>query len=566
MSRESNNIEPVPVSAEPPPGFWISNARVIPRPLSPMTSSVMLPQVNAGVRHAFDEFGSLLQSFENREIGGWLYIRYIPLGGREGVPPAPEIMAERIKRCVLAVQTDKAGQVIDAWYGDWQPKLAKRIAELCDKPLAELADADLDAHLSSLTEMSLEAWRIHFILAVANLYSLYELVIACRDLLAWDESRTLQLVSGLSSKTTEPARRLGELARLAKERPAVTSLLESLDDYSTGDIISRLPQIDPEFANALADYQKEYGICVPSTELADSTLAETPMTILVLIRDQMKRNYDSAAEATRLEEQRQSVRAEALANLDEADRARFERVLDRAARAYPIREENEFFTISVPMALLRYWALEMGRRLVEKGIIQQVDDIFFLKMEEARAALGSTDDRRALVTRRRGERAWVEAHPGPNSYGQPSTPPPAIDALPPEVLFARSAIAWQIETMIAPVMSGRTQTKGVTLTGIPASHGVYQGRVRIVRDESEFGKIRAGDVMVCPATSPVWSVLFSSIGALVTNFGGILSHPAIVAREFHVPAVVATGNATELLQDDQIVKVDGTLGTVEVQW
>ncbi len=564
MSRESNNVEPVPVSAEPPPGFWISNARAIPRPLSPMTRSVMLPQANAGARHAFDEFGSLLQSIENREIGGRVYIRYIPLGGREGVPPAPEVMAERIKRCILAVQTDKAGQVIEAWYGDWQPKLSRRIAELRDMPLAGLTDAELDAHLSSLTELSRKGWRIHFTLALAYVYSLYELVIACRDLLAWDEGRVLQLVSGLSSKTTEPARRLGELARLAKERPAMTSLLERLDD-SAGETISRLPQIDPEFASALAAYKKEYGICALNPELADPTLAETPMTILGLIRDQMRRDYDSAAEATRLEEQRQSARAEALANLDEVDRARFERALDRAARAYPIREENEFFTISVPMALQRYCALEMGRRLVEKGLIQQVDDIFFLEMEEARAALGSIDDRRALVNRRRSERAWVEAHPGPNTYGQPPAPP-IIDALPPEVRFAKSAVAWQIETMIAPVMSGRTQAKGAALTGVPASQGIYQGRVRIVRDESEFGKIRAGDVLVCPTTSPVWSVLFSSIGALVTNYGGILSHPAIIAREFHIPAVVATGNATELLQDGQIVKVDGTRGTVEVRW
>ncbi len=530
-----------------------------------MTRSVMLPQLNAGAKHAFDEFGSLLQSIENREIGGWVYIRYSPLGGREGVPPAPEVMVDRIKRCVLAVQTDKAGQVIDAWYGNWQPKLAKRIAELRDMPLAELTDAELDAHLSSLTELSREGWRIHFTLAFAHNYSLYELVIACRDLLAWDEGRVLQLVSGLSSKTTEPARRLGELARLAKKRPAVTSLLERLDDYSADEMISRLPQIDPEFASALAAYQKEYGICAPNLELADPTMAETPATILGLIRDQMRRDYDLAAEATRLEEQRQSARAEALANLDEVDRARFERVLDRAARAYPIREDNEFFTISVPMALQRYCALEIGRRMAEKGIIQQVDDIFFLEIDEARAALGSIEGCQALVTRRKGERAWVEAHQGPNTYGQP-TAPPVIDALPPEVHFAKSVVAWQIEAMIAPVMSGRTQAIRAVLTGIPASQGVYQGRVRIVRDESEFGKIRAGDVLVCPTTSPVWSVLFSSIGALVTNYGGLLSHPAIIAREFHIPAVVATGNATELLQDGQIVKVDGTRGTVEVRW
>jgi pyruvate,water dikinase len=80
--------------------------------------------------------------------------------------------------------------------------------------------------------------------------------------------------------------------------------------------------------------------------------------------------------------------------------------------------------------------------------------------------------------------------------------------------------------------------------------------------EEEFGKIQAGDVLVCPVTSPVWSILFSRIGALVTDSGGILSHPAIIAREFGIPAVVATGNATQLLMDGQPVRVDGDAGLV----
>ena len=83
-------------------------------------------------------------------------------------------------------------------------------------------------------------------------------------------------------------------------------------------------------------------------------------------------------------------------------------------------------------------------------------------------------------------------------------------------------------------------------------------------DESEFGKIQAGDVLVCPITSPVWSVLFPSVGALVTDTGGILSHPAIIAREYRIPSVVATGNATSLLRDGQIVSVDGEAGTITV--
>lgn len=111
--------------------------------------------------------------------------------------------------------------------------------------------------------------------------------------------------------------------------------------------------------------------------------------------------------------------------------------------------------------------------------------------------------------------------------------------------------------------SKQEQKVGDTLTGIPASAGQYTGPVRVILDENQFHKIQPGDVMVCPMTSPVWSVLFPSIGALVTDTGGLLSHPAIIAREYRIPAVVATGNATSLLQDGDVVTVDGTTGKVE---
>jgi pyruvate,water dikinase len=87
----------------------------------------------------------------------------------------------------------------------------------------------------------------------------------------------------------------------------------------------------------------------------------------------------------------------------------------------------------------------------------------------------------------------------------------------------------------------------------------------VIHDETEFDRIRPGDVLVCPITSPVWTVLFPSVGALVTDSGGILSHSAIIAREYGIPAVVATGNATRLLKDGQFVMVDGNAGVVSVR-
>ena len=119
-----------------------------------------------------------------------------------------------------------------------------------------------------------------------------------------------------------------------------------------------------------------------------------------------------------------------------------------------------------------------------------------------------------------------------------------------------------VDRVLAPDAQGSGGDR--TLAGIAASPGRYTGTVRVIRSEAEFGRLRAGDVLVCPVTSAVWSVLFPSVGALVTDHGGMLSHPAIIAREYRVPAVVATCTGTARLRDGQVVAVDGTTGTVEV--
>jgi phosphohistidine swiveling domain-containing protein len=177
------------------------------------------------------------------------------------------------------------------------------------------------------------------------------------------------------------------------------------------------------------------------------------------------------------------------------------------------------------------------------------------------AVLQEGQSYKQLMERRKGERAWVLANPGPASYGKrPGAP--SFAGLPLESRGIHEAVMWTIERTFAPAASNKKQTDGSALSGIAASAGQYTGPVRVIRDETEFGKIRPGDVLVCPITSPVWSILFASVGALVTDTGGILSHSAIIAREYRIPAVVATGNATELLRDGEIVTVDGSTGKV----
>ena len=564
-------IEPIPMKIEVPAGYWESDAEHIPKPLSPMGRSVLLPSYTNGTQKMCTTTGLLLDRIEYRDIGGWIYMRLVPPGGKDMAPPPAWVMKimlrlmpdlrARIRRGTDFVRNNEPDVLVERWYDKWYPEISKQMRELRDVNLAVLSDDELDAHLSEALALIRRGNEMHFTLAAVNPFAIYDLVTTSQALLGWDEAHVMELVTGLSAKSTEPSRKLAELAQMARTRPAVRELIEDAN-ANTAD---RLAQVDADFAEAFATYLKEYGCRGLAFDLNEPTIAESPGLVLGWIRDQIARNYDPAADAAELERKRNAAQAEAraaLANRSPQERERFERALARAVRGYPSQEDNVFFTQGAPTALGRYALLELGNRLAKKQVIEKRDDVFFLEIEEAHAAFRQGGDLKALVLRRKGERVWAEQHPGPATYGeQPAQP--SLDVLPPEPRFLMSVVPWYMERAVSSGR-GRVQKAGATLTGIAASPGKYQGTVRVVMNEGEFHKLQPGDVLVCPATTPVWSVLFSNVGALVTNTGGILSHPAIIAREYRVPAVVATGNATALLHDDQMVMVDGNSGQVEI--
>src|SRR5262249_55983113 len=151
----------------------------------------------------------------------------------------------------------------------------------------------------------------HFLLHGALGIVLADFAFACRDVLGWDEQRAFEMLNGLSEKSTEPARRLAELARLARQRPAVRQLLERVDQRT----FDRIAELDNEFADAFATYQREYGCRGLRYEIADPTVAESPILVLRLIGDQLSRGFDPSAQAAALAQQRAVAVAAARAEL-----------------------------------------------------------------------------------------------------------------------------------------------------------------------------------------------------------------------------------------------------------
>ncbi len=295
-----------------------------------------------------------------------------------------------------------------------------------------------------------------------------------------------------------------------------------------------------------------------SYDPGDVTLAERPELLTGLIRDRLAGGTTvraaGAARAAALEQARA-----ALAEATGEERNRFERALAAAEHAYPSREENVIWTDNAPSGLLRYTALEIGRRLAERGAIARAEDAVLLEETELRTALrGRLRDMRDLVAKRRAERAWVIAHPGPPSFGKAPSPPD-LRGLPRALRHITCAVLYFLE-LSQPV----AEAPEGALAGVPGSPGLHTGPARVIHKESEFSLLRPGDVLVCPITSPAWSVLFAQAGAVVTDGGGVLAHAAVIAREYAIPAVLATGDATRRLRNGEIVTVDGTAGLVRI--
>ena len=194
-------------------------------------------------------------------------------------------------------------------------------------------------------------------------------------------------------------------------------------------------------------------------------------------------------------------------------------------------------------ARLRGLVMRIARRLAREGVIERADDVFFLGRDEIADAIVDPQarhelvrERRAAFERQRGMRPPRYVGPVPNDTGPADRFDSArIDATAPD-----------------------------ELRGTGASAGVVRGRARLVESQDAFGAVQPGDIIVCPASNPSWVPVFTIAGGLVTNTGGVLSHAAVVAREFGLPAVVGVAGATTKIADGRLVEIDGTAGTVRL--
>jgi pyruvate,water dikinase len=236
-------------------------------------------------------------------------------------------------------------------------------------------------------------------------------------------------------------------------------------------------------------------------------------------------------------------------------RAEFDRLLATAQRFAILREEIIApFTLAWPA--LRRAALLLGKALTSTGALSSADDVFFLTRDEIVTAVQNVTpvDATAHLSRQAASRklAWERR--------RALTPPLRIGD--PPALFKRGLD--QLHADLSPSAPHDHARSSTVLRGQPVSPGIATGPACLIHHPQDFHRLQSGDVLVAPATTPAWTPLFARAAAVVTDSGGVLAHTSLVAREFGIPAVVATGNATASIVDGELLTVDGSSGFVHL--
>lgn len=528
--------------------FWTRETMHFPQQVPPMTAAVarrfFVGTQKAAAAYAFPI--RLLQEIFN----SYAYQSVVPAVPHEEM----EAQGKRAEEALGGAMATLGAR----WRDEYLPEIQQFLA-MCDGfDLASASDADFLAHYDRVLAESDRLWEIHFLLAFSFLMPMSLLSDLCADLFGErDDLSSLELVQGLDNKTLAGDRALWRLGRAALADPAVRAVFET---RASADVIPALETTDAgrAFLAQLRAYLDEYGR--RGSHFFDfdlPTWIEDPAPVLRSITeymDQPERDPDAdlAAQAARREERRADARAQ-LAGYPQQVREQFEFILKAASEATVLSEDHNYWIDCRAMYEVRRVIVEAGRRLVAARVIAAREDIFLLTLDEARAALADSakSDYRGLVAERKAEMArWAAVQSPPVLGTEPPGPPP-------DNAMGRA---------IGRFFGGPPQpmTEPGVLRGNAGSKGVARGTAKVVRTLAEAGKLMAGDILVTETTAPPWTPLFARVAAVVTDTGGVLSHCAVVAREYMIPAVVGIGMATHVIHDGMTIEVDGTAGVVRI--
>jgi rifampicin phosphotransferase len=529
-------------------GFWNLDRMHAPRPITPLSFDLIIETLAAGFTKAQAEYDCPIM-VTPKEINHYVYVSFHPVDDQAEI-------ADRLSRYqeTLAEKVPKVGKL---WDEEWKPVVISKNYPAKTADYSSLSDAEMVTKLEEFVDHMTYQWWIHghinFVLLSSSAFcDMYD-----EEMQPKESTEAYQVLQGFHTRSVDVSRAMWALSRLVKSSPTLSKLFA---EKPSNEIVGQLDESEDgrAFHEQLRTFLEEFGWRSDAVyDLADIPWREDESIALSSIAGfvGLDDTEDPELLYRKAVSQRERLLAEARSKLsNEPEKLeKFNELYEAARYSFPVTEDHAFYIDQLGVGVFRRFALAVGQRLVDKGVVDQPDDVFFLRGTEVPDALLKGGDRRAEVAARRATFEAAGKVVAPGAVGTP----PEIPADAPSDPFM-DAIVYRLLGMVPPDDNPDPNI----IRAVAGSPGVVTAKARVVRSLAEAQDLEEGEVMVCEMTLPPWVPLFSIAGAVVADVGGVLSHCAIVAREFGVPAVVGAVTGTTAIKTGQTITVDGNNGLV----
>jgi pyruvate,water dikinase len=537
-----------PVTWEPPEDerrFWFWDQMHHPHAVTPLTASLDGVAFAEGIGKACEALHMPMGRSIMRAYNSYIYFTQVPRN------ESPDEAAQRDER-MMAEMMSRAPRVLQDWENIYLPEVMALNARLRDYPYSAATPRDLADLMQEAVANRIRQWELHFLAVFPAMGSAMQFATLYEETFGpAPDNEHYRMLQGFPNKSVEAGQALYDMAQELKSVPAVAA---TITETAAERLLPELEQsaAGKQAASRLRGYLDDYGWRSDQFELADPSWREDPRPMVYNLRAYLSDEAtDPRIEQEKAVRERERLVGEMLARVDgdAAKRNPLQMMVTIAQQYLPVQENHNFYIDQMNTVLMRLPVLEIGRRLTAEGALEGPDDAFMLTVNEAQDAVLKPD--RSLAKRAKERKEAV-------GYWSRIVPPQFIGTQPME----------EFRDDIADRFWGLTHepsTDPKVITGKGASRGQVTAPAKVVRNLSEADKLEPGDILVCEMTMPPWTPLFSTASAVVADSGGVLSHCAIVAREYGIPCVVGTVNGTRRIKDGQILTVDGAKGIVRIE-
>lgn len=537
---------------------WFYDDLHCPNPISPMYES--MGWWGPSCEYMYRRFGAPFgKDWLGKIVNRYLYTTVVPRDPED---------AGRIAPYYGMVMPTYAREFLTWWNERYLPEIKRNFEYLDTYPLDTASLPELMIHLEEALDIHERHLRLHWILNLAQFQASLDFGAVVGEVFGNVDPELLGRIQiSIEDRNWDSIEEMWKLKEQVKARPDLKALFDSGETAT--EILPVLEQSEKgrAFLENVDEYLREYGVrTMYCHEFINKQWIEDPKPTIETIKAYLVTDYDypSVYQAARDDQAKavEELRAQLPPDTTEDQRQKFENALDLMLRMMPLTPNHHFYLDQGTNGRMRLMFLGIGRHLTKLGLFDDPEDVFFLSYDQLRwyAANPKTDenpggfDGKAIIqqARREREEAWktraVDWIGTVSHWSLYEEPYKGLWGYPDRFLKAAEKAAEPMDVV----------------KGLPAAAGVAEGIARVVKSPEEFDQVRQGEIMVCIMTNPAWVVVFTKLAAVVCDAGGVLAHPAIVSREFGIPAVVGTTNATQRIKTGDRLRVNGSAGVVDI--